>query len=82
MTIEEASKCDMTDAFESVVACQDSECAAKHRQIAEWLKDYKKLRQIDAQIKDAISRCEMQKLAQDEISGFEYEILKIYGVME
>ena len=55
---------------------------AEHRQLATWLKELKELKQKDAQIGDAISRCKMQKLSQDEISSFEYEVLKIYGVME
>ncbi len=64
------------------VTSEECKCAAEHRQLAEWLKELKKLRQKDAQIKDAISECKMQKLAQDEISSFEYGVLKIYGVME
>ena len=63
-------------------ANQCSECAKKNRQLVTWLKELKELRRKDAQIKDAINRCKMQKLAQDEISSFEYKVLKIYGVME
>ncbi len=63
-------------------ADQCFECAKEHRQLAEWLKQLKELRQKDAQIKDSISECKMQKLAQDEISSFEYRVLKIYGVMK
>lgn len=37
----EASKYDMTDAYESHVACQEGECAEEHRQLAEWLKELK-----------------------------------------
>ena len=40
----EASKYDMTDAYESYVACQDGKCAKEHRQLAEWLKELKQLR--------------------------------------
>ena len=36
----------------------------------------------EEQVKEAIRKHNMEKLAQDEISNFEYEILKIYGVME
>jgi len=43
----EASKYDMTDAYESHVACQEGECAAEHRQLAEWLKELKTLRKQD-----------------------------------
>ncbi len=41
----EASKYDMTDAYESHVACQEGECAERHRQFAEWLKELKQLRE-------------------------------------
>ena len=40
----EASKYDMTDAYESYVACQDGKCAKEHRQLAEWLKELKQLK--------------------------------------
>lgn len=41
----EASKYDMTDAYESHVACQEGKCAEEHRQLAEWLKELKQLRE-------------------------------------
>lgn len=40
---DEASKYDLTDDFESYMACKDGKCAAEHRQLARWLKDYKRL---------------------------------------
>lgn len=40
----EASKYDMTDAYENHVACQEGKCAEEHRQLAEWLKELKQLR--------------------------------------
>ena len=40
----EASKYDMTDAYENYVACQDGKCAKEHRQLAEWLKELKQLK--------------------------------------
>ena len=43
----EASKYDMTDAYESYVACQEGKCAAEHRQLAEWLKELKTIRKQD-----------------------------------
>jgi len=55
----EASKYDMTDAYESYVACQEGECAAEHRQLAEWLKELKTLRKQDVpdtNVGDTISR--------------------------
>lgn len=39
----EASKYDMSDSYESHVACQEGKCAEEHKQLAEWLKDYKRL---------------------------------------
>ena len=39
----EASKYDMSDSYESYVACQEGKCAEEHRQLAEWLKDYQRL---------------------------------------
>ena len=46
----EASEYDMTDIYESHVACQEDEwgeCAAKYRQIAEWLRELKERREKD-----------------------------------
>lgn len=44
----EASKYDMSDSYESHVACQEGKCAEEHRQLAEWLKDYQRLlKEID-----------------------------------
>ena len=40
----EARKYDMTDAYESHVACQEGKCAEEHRQLAEWLKELKQLK--------------------------------------
>jgi hypothetical protein len=42
----EASKYDMTDAYERSVACKEGECASEHRQLAEWLRELKKYRAI------------------------------------
>lgn len=41
----EASKYDMTDAYENHVACQEGKCAEEHRQLAEWLKELKDYRE-------------------------------------
>ncbi len=41
----EASKYDLSDSYESYVAGQEGECAEQHRQLAEWLKDYKRLKE-------------------------------------
>ena len=43
----DASKWDMTDAYEQSVACGLGKCAEEHRQLAEWLQDYKRLLEYD-----------------------------------
>lgn len=45
----EASEYDITDIYESHVACQEGEwdeCAVKYRQFAEWLRKYQKIKEI------------------------------------
>lgn len=54
----EASRYDMTDSYESHVACQEGKCAEEHRQLAEWLKELKQLRE-QKPCEDAISRQSM-----------------------
>lgn len=41
----EASKYDLSDSYESYVAGQEGECAEQHRQLTEWLNDYKRLKE-------------------------------------
>lgn len=41
----EASKYDLSDSYESYIASQEGECANEHRHLAEWLKDYKRLKE-------------------------------------
>ena len=41
----EASKYDMSDSYESHVAYQEGKCAEEHRQLAEWLKELKRVRE-------------------------------------
>jgi hypothetical protein len=41
----ETSKYNMSDPYESHVACQEGECSEEHRQLAEWLKELKQLRE-------------------------------------
>ena len=40
----EASKYDMSDSYESHVACQEGKCGEEHEQLAEWLEELKALR--------------------------------------
>ena len=77
--------------YESLIASNDDynfsqlewkQSLYEYKQLAKWLKELKELRLKDAKIKYAIHRCRMRELAQDETSGFEHRILKIYGVME
>lgn len=42
---DQANKCDLTDPYERNVAYENSKCAEKHRQFAEWLKELKRLRE-------------------------------------
>lgn len=42
----EASKYDMTDAYESHVACQEGKCAKEHRQLVKWLKELRAYRKM------------------------------------
>lgn len=44
---DSASKYNITDAFESYMACKDSKCAEEHRQLAEWMKELKERREED-----------------------------------
>lgn len=42
---ESAEGCDLYDPVEKQIACKSGECAAEHRQLAEWLKELKRLRE-------------------------------------
>ena len=57
----EASKYDMTDAYESYVACQEGKCAEEHRQLAEWLKELKQLTCEDIEIPNGATNGDMIK---------------------
>lgn len=41
---EQASMCDLDDLYARNVAFENSKCSKRHRQIAEWLKELKRLR--------------------------------------
>jgi hypothetical protein len=45
---EQASMCDLDDLYARNVAFENSKCAERHRQIVEWLKELKRLREKDA----------------------------------
>ena len=42
----EAMKCDESDGYESHVKAESLNCAADHRQLAEWLKDLKEAKRL------------------------------------
>ena len=44
---EQASMCDLDDLYARDVAFENSKCAERHRQVAEWLKELKRLRERD-----------------------------------
>ena len=52
----DASKWDITDAYEQSVACGLGKCAEEHRQLVEWLKDYKKLKEKEEPKRPIINR--------------------------
>lgn len=52
---EGAASCDLMDKTERILADNDVKCAAEHRQLADWLKELKRLREQE-QCEDAVSR--------------------------
>ena len=58
---ESAQGCDLTDKVEQEIACKSGKCAEEHRQLAEWLKDYKRLLEqiedIKAEITEYMNDC-------------------------
>jgi hypothetical protein len=44
---EQANMCDLDDLYARNVAFENSKCAERHRQIVEWLKELKRLREKD-----------------------------------
>lgn len=55
----EAKSWDMTDAYESNVACGMGKCADEHRQLSIWLRELKVYRQILPSVHDYLSASEM-----------------------
>ena len=50
----EASRYDMTDAYESHMACEEGVCGEEHRQLAEWLKELKQFKAAGKDAKDEV----------------------------
>ena len=66
---EQASMCDLDDLYARNVAFENSKCAERHRQIAEWLKELKKLRGRETNaILDNIKEEIKTKIEQDEFA--------------
>ena len=66
-----ASKCDMTDALESCMAYKDSETAERYRQIAEWLKELKRLTALSNAIQDTVE--ELNHIATEPYDVDDYQ---------
>ena len=52
---EQANQCDSDDRYERHVMHENAKCAAEHRQLAEWLRELKDLREEN---KVLISECD------------------------
>jgi hypothetical protein len=66
---EQASMCDLDDLYARNVAFENSKCAERHRQIVEWLKELKRLREKDTNvILDNIKEEVKTKIEQDEFA--------------
>lgn len=50
-----ASTCDLSDRYERNVAFENGKCTEEHKQIAEWLKELKRLKEQE-QCEDCVSR--------------------------
>lgn len=66
-----ASKCDMTDALESLMAYKDGETAERYRQIAEWLKELKRLKALSNAIQDTVE--ELNHIATEPYDVDDYQ---------
>jgi hypothetical protein len=65
-----ARMCALNDPYEKDAVFENSKCAEKHRQLAEWLKELKKLKKL-ACCEDCVSRKvakeDMQELVDDAV---------------
>ena len=52
---EQANMCDLNDPYARNVAYENGKCAERHKQIAEWLKELKKLKEQE-HCEDCVSR--------------------------
>ena len=80
---DSARGCDMTDKVEREIACKSGKCAEEHRQLAEWLKDYKRMRENWTQLKETITDIkDNNEFDHDDVTltcGF---LLNYMGVLE
>jgi adenine C2-methylase RlmN of 23S rRNA A2503 and tRNA A37 len=66
---EQASMCDLTNLYERNVAFENGKCAERHRQIVEWLKELKRLREKDTNaILDNIKEEIKTKIEQEDFA--------------
>lgn len=63
----QASMCDLNDIYERDIAFQNSRYAERHKQIAEWLKELKRLREKE-HVLDNIREEVKTKIEQDEFA--------------
>ena len=52
---EQAKQCDADDRYERHVMHENAKCATEHRQLAEWLMDYKKLKKENVELKSTLN---------------------------
>jgi len=77
---EQANMCDLNDPYARKVAYENDKCAEEHRQIAEWLKELKKLKKL-ACCEDCVSRIDLvnkfEVIDKRYGSDFYWEVRKI-----
>jgi hypothetical protein len=77
---EQANMCDLNDPYAKKVAYENGKCAEEHRQIAEWLKELKKLKKL-ACCEDCVSRVDLinkfEIIDKSYGSDFYWEVRKI-----
>ena len=77
---EQANMCDLNDPYARNVAYENGKCAEMHKQIAEWLKELKKLKKL-ACCEDCVSRIDLvnklEVIDKRYGSDFYWEVRKI-----
>ena len=73
--------CDDTEVIEEHLA-NYQECAEKHRQLAEWLKDYKRLLEQEPILDKIRERVELEKLGYSPSAGYYKAIVKVLQIID